>query len=182
MTELRTLSDIEVLSESVDLECKLAAGRDGKGELPADFWPTYSAFANTHGGIVLLGVKEKNGRFSLHGLLDPQRVIRTLFNHLNNPQKVSCNLLTEQHVTKISIEGKDFIQLHIPAANRRQKPVYLSGNPFKGNTFRRLHDGDRPCDDETVKRMLAEQVEDSRDTRILSGFGLKDLDSESLHA
>jgi predicted HTH transcriptional regulator len=30
--------------------------------------------------------------------------------------------------------------------------------------------------------MLAEQVEDSRDTHILSGFGLKDLDLESLHA
>jgi len=38
-----------------------------------------------------------------------------------------------------------------------------------GNTYRRLHDGDRPCDDETVQRMLAEQMEDSRDIRILPG-------------
>ena len=47
MITIRRLEDITRLSESVDLECKLAAGRDGKGQLPADFWPTYSAFANT---------------------------------------------------------------------------------------------------------------------------------------
>ena len=60
MNTIRTLADITTLSETVILECKLAAGRDGCGQLPHDFWPTYSAFANTHGGVVLLGVKEKN--------------------------------------------------------------------------------------------------------------------------
>jgi hypothetical protein len=45
-----------------------------------------------------------------------------------------------------------------------------------------LHEGDRHCDDETVKRMLAEQLEDSRDTRILNKFGMQDLDIDSLHA
>jgi predicted HTH transcriptional regulator len=182
MINIRTLSDIEALSESVDLECKLAAGRNGKGQLPADFWPTYSAFANTHGGMVLLGVKEKKGRFSLHGLLDPERVVTILFNHLNNRQKVSENLLTDANVTIIRIEDKNLIHIHIPAANRKQKPVYLSGNPFNGNTYRRLHEGDRPCNDETVKRMLAEQVEDERDNRILPGFGMGDIDLNSLLA
>jgi predicted HTH transcriptional regulator len=182
MIDIQTLPDIETLSESIDLECKLAAGKDGKGQLPTDFWPTYSAFSNTHGGVVLLGVKEKNGRFSLNGLLDPQRVIRILFNHLNNLQKVSCNLLTDQHVSVIRIDGKDLIQIHIPAANRKQKPVYLNGNPFKGNTYRRLHEGDRPCSDEIVKRMLAEQVEDERDGRILPGYSMADIDGDSLLA
>ncbi len=180
MINIRTLEDIEALSESVDLECKLAAGRDGKGQLPADFWPTYSAFANTHGGIVLLGIKEKDGSFSLNGLHDPQQIITNLFNNLNNPQKVSCNLLTDQNVKIIRINGKDIIQAHIPVANRKQKPVYLNGNPFKGNTYRRLHDGDRSCDDESVKRMLVEQVEDERDSRILQGFGMDDIDLDSL--
>ena len=45
--EIRTISDIDLLRESVDLECKLATGPDGNGALPKDFWPTYSAFANS---------------------------------------------------------------------------------------------------------------------------------------
>lgn len=39
MIALRALEDIATLSETVDIEYKLAAG-----ELPADFWATYSAF------------------------------------------------------------------------------------------------------------------------------------------
>jgi len=181
MVNIKTLEDINNLSENVELECKLAAGRDGKGQLPKDFWPTYSSFANTRGGVILLGVKEKKGTFSLQGVAEPQRLVTSLFNHLNNPQKVSVNLLTDRDVQILSIEERQFVLIRIPAASRQNKPVFLNGNPLQGNTFRRLHEGDRPCDDATVKRMLAEQVEDSRDRKILPGFDLHDIDIESLH-
>ncbi len=47
------------MAESVDLECKEAQGRDGRGELPGDVWKSYCAMANTDGGTILLGVQEK---------------------------------------------------------------------------------------------------------------------------
>lgn len=40
MLEIDSLEDIAALRESVDVECKLAQGRDGKGALPKEFWPT----------------------------------------------------------------------------------------------------------------------------------------------
>ncbi|KAF0188701.1 MAG: hypothetical protein FD168_1501 [Desulfobulbaceae bacterium] len=105
MTNIQTLEDIATLSETLGLECKLAAGRDGKGQLPADFWPTYSAFANSRGGIILLGVQEKQGRLSLLGVDQPERIITDLFNTLNNRQKVSINLLSDQDVSILTIES-----------------------------------------------------------------------------
>lgn len=173
------LTDLPLLAETVDLECKLAHGEHGKGALPKDFWPTYSAMANAQGGVVLLGIREQAGRFSVAGLPEPDRVRQDLFNNLNNRQKVSVNLLTERDVTLHQVDDQTVMAICIAPAGRRQRPVYLNGQPL-GHTWRRLHDGDRLCDDETVKRMLVEQVEEERDRRILSRFDLSDIEPESL--
>ena len=182
MIDIQSIADLELLRESVDLECKLAAGRDGKGALPEDFWPTYSSFANTEGGMVLLGVKEKQGQFSIAGIDNIAKVRKELFDGVNNRQKVSVNLLTDASVREVALQGRTILAIEIPRGNRKQRPVHLTTNLFGQHTFRRLNDGDRPLPDEEVKRMLAEQVEDSRDDRVLRGFNVDDLDSATFRA
>ena len=179
MLDSLTLEDLALLRETVDLECKLAQGASGQGEVPKDFWPTYSAMANTQGGVVLLGVRERDGVFSPAGLRNPAKMRADLFNNLNNPAKVSTNLMTDPMVREHSLSGHTILAVHIPAAARKQRPVFLHGQPLT-QTYRRLNDGDRVCDEESVKRMLAEQVEDERDARVMPGFGLDDFDAESL--
>ncbi len=39
-------------------EAMSAGGRDVLGEVPDDFWPTYSAMANTQDGCIVLAVAE----------------------------------------------------------------------------------------------------------------------------
>lgn len=175
-----TLESIAALRETDELEVKLAAGRDGRGELPKDFWPTYSSFANGAGGFIALGVREKSGAFSIDaGIMLPDKVRGQIFDQVCNPQKVSVNLLAATDVEVIDVRGKHIIVVRVPAASRQHKPVYIDGNPLTG-TYRRLHDGDRLCDADTVKRMLAEQTEDSRDNRILKGYSLEDINVESI--
>ena len=182
MIEIQSIADIELLRESVDLECKLAAGRDGQGALPEDFWPTYSSFANTQGGVVVLGVREKQLQFSVEGIANIAKVRKELFDALNNRNKVSANLLDDASVREVVLEGRTILVIDIPRATRKQRPVHLTTNPFAGHTFRRLNDGDRPLPDDEVKRMLAEQVEDSRDDRILRGYDFNDLCMETFRA
>ncbi|GKT23584.1 RNA-binding domain-containing protein [Acidovorax sp. SUPP3334] len=179
MFSIHSLEDLSLLRETVELECKLAQGQSGQGEVPKDFWPTYSAMANAHGGVVLLGVREKDGVFSIAGIANPAKVRADLFNNLNNPGKVSANLLADADVQEMALQGQTILLVRIPQATRKQRPVFLNGQPL-GHTYKRLNDGDRLCDEETVKRMLAEQVEDERDARILSHFGMEDIDTESL--
>lgn len=180
--QIKDIIDLQTLVESEEVEFKLAGGKDGKGELPKDFWPTYSAMANGRGGWVVLGVKELAGTFTPVGIADPEKVRTDLFNQLNDRDRVSANVLRSgSDVQLVPLQGKDVLAIHIPQAMRKQKPIHLKKSPF-GNTYQRLHDGDRLCDDMTVKRMLAEQIHDSRDNEVLSEHYAfeEDIDQDSL--
>lgn len=181
MFQIQDLVDLQTLSESAELEFKLAQGQDGKGKLPDDFWPTYSAMANTRGGYVVLGVREKKGQLTLAGIEAIEVVRKQLFDIAGNNGKVNINLLTDDNVQVVGIDGKSLLVIEIPAARRDQKPVYLKNQPIK-ETYTRLHEGDHRCSEEQVKRMMAEQVEDSRDDKILTGFDFTDIDMDSLKA
>lgn len=177
-----TTEELIALGESADLECKAAQGRDGRGELPEDFWRSYSAMANSDGGVILLGMQEKpRGQFKSVGLADLEKVRKALWDNLHNRKQVSANLLGEPDVQPIRVDGESVLQVRVPRATRQQRPVHVGANPF-GGTWLRRYEGDYAADDETVRRMLAERVEDSRDERVLEGFDFADLDMESVAA
>ncbi|KAF7276582.1 hypothetical protein GWI33_010060, partial [Rhynchophorus ferrugineus] len=174
--------DFALLQESVDIECKLAIGKDGKGGIPSSLWETYSAFANTDGGIIILGAKElKGGTFEAKGIENLIQIRADLFNTLNNSSKINKNLLTDQSVREWVVDGKKLLVIAVPRASRKQQPIYLNNNPLN-NTYIRQNEGDYKLDDEHVKRMLAEQAHDDRDDEILANFGLDDLAIESLRS
>ncbi len=176
-----TLAEIEEMRERVDFEAKRAGGADGKGELPAAFFPSYVAMANTTGGLILLGALEKNDRLKVTGIADVPRLLKQLWDSLNNPQQVSLNLLSDRDIEDREIEGKHVILVHVPRATRQQRPVHTGDNAFKG-TYLRNGEGDYLVRDaEVVRRMMAERVEDSRDRRVLPNYGIDDLDIETLH-
>ncbi len=173
----------ENLREDVDLEAKSALGQDGRGALPKDIFESYSAFANTDGGMIYLGVKElKDRSFDAHGIENPDPLLDDLWNQLNNPQKVSRNLLTPAMVRRFPAgPGRWVIEIEVPRATRHERPIFINGNPLKG-TYKRHHAGDYLCREDEVKRMLAEQTEDARDARLLVGFTFDDLDIDSFKA
>jgi len=179
LDQLAVLIGIDEISEDLFIEIKEAAGPDGKGQLPESFFPTYSAMANTRGGVVILGFRElSSGEYALIGIERRDRVISQLWSSLNNRQKVNVNILNDSFVETIDVYRKNIIKITIPPAKRTQKPVFVGTNPLTG-TYRRDFDGDYLCSEETVQRMLAEKVEDSRDNHILEGFSKDDLNKET---
>ncbi|HHR5849196.1 TPA: RNA-binding domain-containing protein [Providencia alcalifaciens] len=167
--------------EGVNIECKQAQGKDGNGEVPHDFWETYSAMANTYGGKVYLGIKEKKGAFFAVGIKNVEKVKTDLFNTLNNKRKVSINLLDDSHVYVEELDEKNILVIEVPQAETKQRPVYLNGNPLTG-TYVRLHEGDIKCSETEVKNMLAEQSRDTLDDQIHHGFTIDDIDTKTLSA
>lgn len=157
--------------EAVDWEFKSA-----RGGVPGSLWETYSAMANTDGGVILLGVEDDG---TVSGLADPARIRQDIWNNLNNRGKVSLNLLTEGDAQVRELSGGQVLVLRIPRATRRQRPVHVGANPLTG-TYRRNGEGDYHCRDEEVRRMLSDSSDEPFDSRVLSGYMVADLDAESI--
>ena len=159
--------------ENAELECKLA-----EGGIPKDVWFTYSAFANTNGGIILLGVKEDKGIFTPQDV-DVASLQKDFWDNVNNPQKISSNILLNHHVEPVKVDGKNILKIVVPRAPREQKPVYFGQNPHMG-TYRRNYEGNYRCSEPEVNRMMGERTSESQDSQILRNYALSDLNQTSL--
>ena len=173
--------EFESLRETYDIECKAAQGRDGMGELPKDFWESYSAMANTDGGSIYLGVQERDNKFTCLGIKRPEKVIKDLTDTANNTNKVSVNLINNSDIIQHEVDGGIVIEVRVRRASRKDRPVYLKRTPI-GNSYQRRHEADQRMSEDAVKRMLADQQYDSLDSRILKGYELDDLNQESLRS
>lgn len=170
------ISTILSQKERINIEAKLA-----QGGLPNSVWDTYSSFANTFGGTILLGVDEDKQTKELipRGVSSPDQMISNIWNTLNNRQKISTNILLEHHVYPVEYNGATIIVVEVPRADRRDKPVYVGQDMFKG-TFRRNHEGDYHCTREEVKAMLRDQADTTQDALMLDNLMLDTLNQESI--
>ena len=138
--------------ENNQLEAKLATGG-----LPKSIWETYSAFANTYGGVILLGVEElPDHSLRVQGLLDPEEMVETFRAMLDDRSLVSANILSPGQIQVADTGEGRVIVIEVPPAPRDQLPVYLGKNPFTGS-YRRSGDGDYHCTRAEVAAMLGER-------------------------
>ena len=163
--------------ESGDMEFKSAAGG-----FPHSFWQTYSSFANTDGGTIVFGIKEKDDHLFLDGLTEEQvkKYEKDFFNKLHSKECVNLPLLNDNDVQTVKFEGSYFLFFYVPRADRSLRPVYCGLDPYTG-TYRRDLDGDYHCSREEINSMFADaNIANPVDGRILKNFSKDDLDADSI--
>lgn len=170
------ITKIEAYKEDNRLEAKKA-----KSQLPNSLWETYSSFANTDGGIILLGVTENSDKsLVVTGVDDPHKLMADFWNMVNNRQKVSINLLTNRMVTSETIDDKEILIIRVPRADRQRRPVYVGLDPMKG-TYRRDYEGDYLCSTDEVSAMYRDASEKSLDSKVLKSMDISVIDMDTLH-
>lgn len=169
-------SHLEKYRENNRIEAKRALGG-----LPKSLWETYSAFANTLGGIIMLGVEEYKDK-TLHtvDLPDPEKLVKEFWDIVNNPNKVSVNILSTKDVTVEVVEGNHIIVITVPRAERAYKPVYVDGNPL--NTYRRNGEGDYKCTKEEYQAMVRDASVKTQDMLVIENMDMSVFNKDSIRA
>ena len=168
---------LEILhyGEGVEIECKKSANA-----LPKDIWPTYSAMANTNGGVIFLGVveDEKAYTFDIHGVANVSKILKDFWNTINS-NKVSKNILADGDVKVIEFGSKSVIKINIPRASYKDKPIYVNENPYYG-TYKRQNDGDYRCSLNEVNSLIRDASEVGIDYKIIVHRNMDDIDLKTL--
>ncbi|NHM16823.1 hypothetical protein GMI69_09210 [Eggerthellaceae bacterium zg-887] len=134
------LAKLETYKENNRLEAKAV-----QGGLSKSIRETISAFANTEGGVIVLGAKErKDGTLEVVGVGDADKMLDDFWNTAHSPGKLSYCVMSGRSASIESVGGKELIVIEVPRADRRLRPAYVNGNPVTG-TCRCDHKGDHRC-------------------------------------
>lgn len=175
MDDVFDLSKFDEYREDNRREVKAA-----EGGLPQSLWDTYSSMANTYGGVIICGVRErKDGTWFTTGMKDAAKLENNFWNQAHDQKKISVNLLHDSDVKIYKVEDDVILVIKVPMADRETKPVYINGDMFRG-TFKRTAEGDYHCTPEEIKAMLRDQAKTSPDMKVLEDEEISDFDSESI--
>ena len=177
--DMQELKSLIYQGEKVDIECKKA-----ESKIPKTVYESYSAFANTNGGYIILGIKEDKTktnpeeRYVIQGIEDTGKQIEDFWSAING-NKVNVNILKDENVYHVEEDGISLIVIEVPRAEFNMRPVYVNDNPYKG-TYKRNHEGDYHATEHEVKGMIRDQNPDGNDSLILEYYTMDDIDKETL--
>ncbi|XVU25547.1 ATP-binding protein [Actinoplanes sp. CA-054009] len=167
------VENLRVLGSDVaDVEVKKA-----QGGLPKSLRETLSAFSNTRGGVVILGLDEGD-RFKAVALVDSAKMASDLASLCCSEMEPAIRPYIQIH----PFEGVQIVVAEVPEIPREQKPCHYKGAGLTKGAYTRLHDGDRQLSSYEVQMMLSARGQPKDDSEPVPGVGAEALDTHLVTA
>ncbi len=158
--------------ENETLEFKLCENKLGNS-----FWETYSAFANTNGGTIVLGIEEANSKVkNIIGVNNPEKIKLDIINLSNSKSKVSYNAL--KNIDIVKLENKSLIIVTIKKISDANKPVYLNDNIKL--SYIRSGEADQIISKELLKSMLINSYENLDSQLLPETYTIDDINIKTV--
>ena len=145
-------------------------------ELSKDVCESVSAFANSGGGTILLGISEEDGFVPVTGF-QTQRVCNQFVAGMGDGGKPS--VLTnppEYSIDRVAIAGEVILVIRIEGLNPSQKPCYITARGIQGGSYKRVDDKDVRLSPNELYSLQAAVSVDASERDAVSGATIGDLD------
>ncbi|WP_089801003.1 ATP-binding protein [Cellulomonas sp. KH9] len=156
--------------EPTRVEAKRAAGG-----LPKSLRETLSAFSNSDGGTVLLGVDEETG-FATVPLDDPIALRDGLVQMSRDDMTPALLVSTDL----VEVEGNTVVVAEVPPVTADRRPVYVTSQGIITGSYLRGGDGDRRMTEAEIAMVMASRAQPAYDREAVVGTSAADLDDDAL--
>jgi len=157
-------------AEPDQIEVKAAAGG-----LPRTAVETLSAFANTNGGVLVLGIDEQRGFIPVE-LANPGKLrddlVAVASDNLDPPLRLS--------VTLAEFEGHPLVVAEIDPLPSDLRPCFVAGKGISGGSFVRVGEGDRRMTQAEIGLAIANRGQPRHDLDPVPDASLADLDTSAV--
>ena len=117
--------------------------------MPKDAYSTVSAFSNSGGGHLVFGIQHDNGKHTIVGVVEVDKVQNDFLSVLRAGDKISKVISAKEEIVK---DGDiTLLVFYIPEARRQDKPIYLQGD-IRKSFIRKA--GDEKCRKEEIEAFL----------------------------
>lgn len=146
----------KLLTRLKDIEWDDFEVKEASGGIPKSIWETVSAFSNTAGGWIILGVSETKVKsvstYEITGLEKAEKMEQDIISTLRSVSKFNVPILATAQL--LDFDGKSVLAFHIPVS--ANKPVYFGNN--LNNTFVRIGSGDQRATDIEIDILMREKT------------------------
>ena len=151
--------------ETADLKQRITQGENATAEFKENFdrevIETAAAFANTNGGVILIGVSDQR---EIRGITVGKETLRDVSNRIS--QSTEPRVVLE--IESVDLEGKSVLLIRI--AECRIKPVSV-----KGVCYRRVGNSNRVMSPQEIAQMHLNTVGQSWDQLSVTRAGIDDI-------
>ena len=166
------MNKTELLQKLHDIEWDDFEVKEARRELPKNIWESVSAFANSSGGWIVLGVAQHNKNFEITGTENAEKIEQDFVTVLRSKNKF--NIIISPLCKKYKIEKKVALAFYIPSAEI--KPVYFNSLQ---NTFIRTASGDQRASEQEINALYRDQSFGTMSGKAAPDTSIKSLNRRS---
>lgn len=180
MTQAELEKLVQRLRAQRDDDARVEAKACGTS-LSKDVWESVSAFANTSGGLLLLGLDERHGFVPARGF-DFARVRDQFVSGIGDGGADNALLANppHYHLERFDVGGSQILAVTIRENDVQQKPCYILRRGMQGGSYKRVDDKDIRLSPAEVFELQGLLVPSDADRSIVASATLDDLDMGSV--